>query len=196
MIPGLEPSMPAIQALPPLKSPSSYISTSSPSSQTLLSLSCAKKTISDSVTLPSLESTSHTTTVRTPLTTLVRSVTVCTTRAGTRFSSSWLQPEPFVVDVGGVIEIIVIERFERVLGNLALFRQSAAAGQSEANENRKHGQGRYSLTQSDGRLCHPGLLPTYVHFTHSQRLVPLLEQSGCPAARRYRDRNGGKMQAR
>ena len=56
--------------------------------------------------------------------------------------SPWLQREPFVVDVGGVIEIIAIERFERVLGSLALLRQSAAAGQCETNENRKHDQGR------------------------------------------------------
>src|SRR6267143_5315736 len=107
--------------------------------------------------------------------------------------SPWLQREPFVVDVGGVIEIIVIERFERVLGSLALLRQSAAAGQSETNENRKHGQGRCSLTQCDRCLCHPALLPTYVHFRHSQRLVALLEQSGCPSARQYRGRNADKM---
>src|SRR6267142_2133090 len=82
------------------------------------------------------------------------------------------------------------------LGSFALLRQSAAAGQSETNENRKHGQGRCSLTQCDRCLCHPGLLPTYVHFRHSQRLVPLLEQSGCPSARQYRDRNEDRMQAR
>src|SRR5882724_447492 len=110
--------------------------------------------------------------------------------------SPWLQREPFVVDVGGVIEIIVIERFQRTVGSLALLRQSAAAGQSETNEDHKCDQGHYSLTQCDRCLCHPGLLPTYVHFRHSRRLVPLLEQSGCPSARQYRDRNEDRMQAR
>src|SRR6267142_1392732 len=83
--------------------------------------------------------------------------------------SPWLQWEPFVVDIGGVIEIIGIERFQRAaLGSFALLRQSAAAGQSEINE--KHDQGRCSPAKPDPCLCRRRLLPTHVHLTHSQIL--------------------------
>src|SRR5712664_4198338 len=81
--------------------------------------------------------------------------------------SPWQQREPFVVDVGRAIEIVVIERFQRTVGSLALLRQSAAAGQSETNEDHKCDQGHSSLAESDPSLCRPRLHQTHVHRRNS-----------------------------
>ena len=83
-IPAFAPSSPVIQVLgAPLNSPSSNSSGYSPRFQTFLSLSCAKKDSSVSTISPSLLSVSQTTRVLTSSISLVRSVTMKSTRCGT-----------------------------------------------------------------------------------------------------------------
>ena len=76
-MPGTAPSRPAIHVLgAPLSCPLNHSSGYSPRFQTLPWLSCAQKDSSCSASCPLVKSTSWTTTVRTPLITFVRSVTV------------------------------------------------------------------------------------------------------------------------
>src|SRR5215212_4061627 len=91
-MPADAPSNPASQPGALSNLPLSYSSGYSPMCQTFPSLSCAKKASSASTSSPSEQSLSQTTTVFTPFISLVKSVTVVTTRREMRSPLSMADP--------------------------------------------------------------------------------------------------------
>src|SRR6266478_7427964 len=73
-----------------------------------------------------------------------------------------LQRKPFVVDVGGAIEIIGSQDFQPDLGSFALLCHDTAAGQRETTKSCNDNQGL--PTQSDPIPCHQ-TLPSAVSGT-------------------------------
>src|ERR1700730_6928498 len=107
---------------------------------------------------------------RTPLMTLVRSITVRTKRRGTRSPSSSVNPSwtnCVPGRSGNHLLSMLLERSKLsrskssnllVLGSLAALRHDATAGQPETGESHKCNQGQRSLTKPAQFLCHHNLL--------------------------------------